>query len=389
MRQHCLVQLEIAEKSVSQFERGEADYPKYLSVADDLAARIRAGEWNHGKVPTVRDIASRYDVSSFTASRALQTLRDRGLVVTRNRSGSYITADRPPPRTSTHSWAVVTHVSPGPWQSASEAVVKVGFERLANAGTFHFYPLEFPTGTPAADLERAALTLAHNGVDGVFFLPSRMSEELCRQDEWFLAGCRKARLPVVLIDRNLRGEGRPLAYDLVASDHFEGGLRCTEHLLDRGRQRVACIVASPTSTHSNRLAGYLFALQHSEPRREPWVIRVPENLDARETYPWIAEQLIRGEADGVICYQDYVAVGVILELFRRGRNVPRDVAVVGCDDLPIGQSFGLGVTTYTYPSEAIARGAVERMLHRMARPDDLPAKLLYPGQLVVRDSTVG
>ncbi len=374
---------------MSHFDSGEAEYPKYLSVAEDLASRIRAGEWSHGKVPTVRDIASRYEVSSFTASRALQTLRDRGLVVTRNRSGSYIANEAQPPGAPTHSWVVVTRVSPGPWQSASEAVVKVGFERLTNEGTFHFQPLIFALGTPPSDIERAAFALADEGANGVFFLPSRISEELRQQDEWFLAGCRKARLPVVLIDRNLRGEGRPLEYDLVASDHFEGGLRCTEHLLELGRQRVACIVASPTSTHSDRLAGYLFALQQSGPRREPCVIRVPENLDARETYPWIAEQLIGMEADGAICYQDYVAVGVILELFRRGRNVPRDVAVIGCDDLPIGQSFGLGVTTYSYPSDAIARGAVQRMRHRMARPDDLPAKLLFPGQLIVRDSTVG
>lgn len=365
--------------------------PKYVSVAEDLAARIRAGEWARGKVPTVRDIANLYEVSSFTATRALQVLRDRGLVVTRDRSGSYVTsgetsADETP--SASKRWAIVMRVSPGPGQSASEAVVRVGFERVLREGTFVIRPLDLPTTNGKGEIERAVANIAEENVGGVFFLPSRVSEELCRQDEWFLAACRKAELPVVLLDRNLRGENRPLEFDLVASDHFDGGQRCTEHLLSLGRKNVACITASPTSTHIDRLAGYLHALQKTA-TYTPRVIRVPEHLGAREAYPWIAEELVRSCVDGVICYQDYVAVGVILELFRRGLNVPRDVAVVGCDDLPIGQSFGLGVTTYSYPSEELARMALRVMRNRVAHPDDPVAKILLPGRLVVRDSTVG
>jgi len=363
--------------------------PKYVHLAEQLAARIRAGEWGSGKVPTVRDIAGRYDVSSFTASRALQVLRERGLVVTRDRSGSYVSVieqSAPAPVRSAR-WAVVTRVSPGPWQVASEAVVKVGFERVAEEGTFAVRPLDLPAGAERLDAERAADALLRDRPEGVFFLPSRVSEEMCRQDEWFLAGCRRIGLPVVLLDRNLRGHNRPLEYDLVASDHFNGGVRCTEHLLALGRKTVACVIASPTSTHSDRLAGYLYALQTSGDRPVR-VIRVPEHLDAREAYPWTADELVRAGADGVICYQDYVAVGVILELFRRGLNVPRDVAVIGCDDLPIGHSFALGVSSYTYPSEAIARGALRVMANRIAHPADPLAKVVIPGQLVVRDSTV-
>jgi LacI family transcriptional regulator len=381
------------ELTVSWSESADAESeaaPKYVHLAEQLAVRIRAGEWSSGKVPTVRDIAGTYDVSSFTASRALQVLRDRGLVVTRDRSGSYVAAGEqsvPAPPPSSARWTVVTRVSPGPWQFASAAVVKVGFDRVAGEGTFAIRPLELRAGDGQTDAERAADVIAKDRPDGVFFLPSRVSEEMCRQDEWFLAGCRRLGLPVVLLDRNLRGHNRPLEYDLVASDHFDGGLRCTEHLIGLGRKNVACVIASPTSTHNDRLAGYLYALQSSG-NRAVNVIRVPEHLDAREAYPWTADVLVRSGADGVICYQDYVAVGVILELFRRGLNVPRDVAVVGCDDLPIGPSFALGVTSYTYPSEAIARAALRVMSNRLAHPNDPLAKVVLPGQVVARDSTV-
>ncbi|HEY1189807.1 MAG TPA: GntR family transcriptional regulator [Gemmata sp.] len=368
----------------------DSSSPKYVHLADQLAARLRAGEWDSGKMPTVRDIADAYDVSSFTASRALQLLRDRGLVVTRDRSGSYAAGERaaggPVPPVS--QWAVVMRVSPGPWQSASEAVVKVGFEQMSAEGAFLLRPLELAPAADRAEADRSAAGAAASGAQGVFFLPSRVSETACRQDEWFLAGCRARGLPVVLLDRNLRGEHRTLGCDLVASDHFDGGFRCTEHLLGLGRKRIACVVASPTSTHTDRLAGYLSALQKAGPGCLPIVLWVPENRDAREAYPWVANELVRAGADGAICYQDYVAVGVILELFRRGLNVPRDVAVVGCDDLPIGQSFALGVSSYTYPSAEIARTALRVMTNRIAHPDDPFAKVLLPGRLVVRDSSV-
>lgn len=362
--------------------------PKYVQLAEQLATRIRAGEWADGKVPTVRDIAGEYDVSSFTATRALHLLRDRGLVVTRDRSGSYVApaAGSSSRLAGAGNWVIVTRVSPGPWRTASESVVRVGFDRLFGEGNYVYRYLDLPPDTPLDDAEKAARSAAQ-GADGVFFLPSRVSAEACRHDEAFLRGWRRAGVPVVLLDRNLRGERRPLEFDLVASDHFDGGARCTEHLFEIGRRKVACVVASPTSSHEDRLAGYLFAVQARG--ATPRVIRSPEQADARESYPCVAEELIRLGADGVICYQDYVAVGVILELFRRGKNVPRDVAVVGCDDLPIGRSFALGVTSYTYPSEAIARTAARVMAERLRHPEAPPVRVLLRGELVVRNSTVG
>lgn len=367
-------------------ETTNGDSPKYVQIAALLATRIRAGEWDE-KVPTVREIATNYEVSSFTASRALHLLRDQGLVVTKDRSGCYIAPEIPAEPAATARWGLVLRVSPGPWREASEAVVRVGFDRLPESSrSFERFTLEPPTEATKTGVEQSVRSVVEAGVEGVFLLPSRVSDESRQVDEWFLAGCREAGVPVVLLDRNLRGDNPPLEYDLITSDHFDGGLRCTEHLLAQGRRKVACVVASPTSTHNDRLAGYLYAL-HKSGDHAPAILRVPESLDSRETYPWLAAELRRVGADGVICYQDYTAFGLILELFRDGVNVPRDVGVVGCDDLPIGNSFSLGVTTYAYPSEGIARAALRAMANRIAHPDDPPLKIVLPGRLIVRESS--
>jgi LacI family transcriptional regulator len=229
------------------------------------------------------------------------------------------------------------------------------------------------------------------GAGGVFLLPSRESDAQMRADEQLLACCREEALPVVLLERNLRGENRPLDTDLVAVDDLDGAARCTRHLLGLGRKRVAMVVASPTSSHNDRVAGYLYALHaaRSGDEHRSLVLYQAEDRPTREAYALLVDQVRREKVDGVVCYVDYTAVGLIVELLARGVAVPKDVAVVGFDDLPIGNVFSIGVTSYAYPSEGMAVQAVRLMRERLANPGRPPIKVVVPGHLVVRESTGG
>ena len=77
---------------VPKFEP-EAGEPAYLysRVADHIAARIGAGDLAPGaRLPGERDLAAEYEVSLGTARRAVEELRDRGLVVTLPAKGTFI-----------------------------------------------------------------------------------------------------------------------------------------------------------------------------------------------------------------------------------------------------------------------------------------------------------
>src|SRR5262245_17190150 len=65
-----------------------------------------------------------------------------------------------------------------------------------------------------------------------------------------------------------------------------------------------------------------------------------------------------------------------LGIFATARH---DVAITGFDDLPIGPSFELGVTTDSFPSEAVARDALPAMRRRIQAPEAPPIKVLVPG----------
>ena len=82
------------ERAVPPFDP-EAGGPAYtyVKVADHLAARIAAGELPPGAMlPAERDLAAGYGVALGTARRAVEALRERGLVVTLPAKGTFVTA---------------------------------------------------------------------------------------------------------------------------------------------------------------------------------------------------------------------------------------------------------------------------------------------------------
>ncbi len=375
---------------------------KYLEVSRRIEAEIAGGRWRGRRMPGVRAIAALYGVSAVTAARSVQVLRERGLIRSVPRSGSFaVDVDAGPAAGAAGPggagpggrWALCFRTTPGPWQRAAWSVTMGGFEALAASAGLEFAADAFAIGEGTAPdaIDAQARRAAEAGVSGLFFLPSRTGEAATRQDERLLEACRAAGLPAVLVERNLRGEARPLDHDLVAADDREGAARCVDHLLAAGRRRVAFVRGAPTSSHEDRLAGYLLAVHRAAGRGTPGgpgpiVIEHRADLPTREGHRRLAEALIESEADGVVCYQDTAAIGLTVELLARRVQIPEELAIVGFEDLPIGSSFSLGLTTYALDSVGIAAEALRLIRRRIDEPDARPVKVTVPGRLIVRES---
>lgn len=119
----------------------------------------------------------------------------------------------------------------------------------------------------------------------------------------------------------------------------------------------------------------------------PVVLEEPSGLALKDSYAELANRIRSQAIDGVVCYQDYVALGLILELLNRRIRVPRDVAVTGFDNLPIGKAYSIGVTTYAFSSESVARHATRLIRARLLDNSGPPVKVLIPGELIVRESS--
>ena len=94
------------------------------------------------------------------------------------------------------------------------------------------------------------------------------------------------------------------------------------------------------------------------------------------------------EMDGIVCYNDQIALEVIYCLQKNGVQVPTDISVTGYDNYVIGEGMG-GLTTITHPQEKLGEMAAELLLEKIRKIPEEKSKIprLIEPELIVRGST--
>jgi DNA-binding LacI/PurR family transcriptional regulator len=95
------------------------------------------------------------------------------------------------------------------------------------------------------------------------------------------------------------------------------------------------------------------------------------------------------DLDGVFVASDSMAVMALGVLQSAGRRVPDDVAVVGFDDQPIAGTTRPPLSSVRHPIEAMSHEMVRLLLHNIDARDRLPRQVMFPTELVVRESSGG
>jgi LacI family transcriptional regulator len=93
-----------------------------------------------------------------------------------------------------------------------------------------------------------------------------------------------------------------------------------------------------------------------------------------------------GRPDAVVAFNDYLAIGCMHQLFEQGIDVPRQVAVVGFDDIPLAPYLKPSLTSVAVPAYDLGALATERLLRQLAGEPVEPVVWL-PTHVVVRGSS--
>lgn len=215
---------------------------------------------------------------------------------------------------------------------------------------------------PANDAKLVDILL-HQGVDGIFLLPS---------DDITLNGVlvesvRNLPIPLVLVDRTLEG----VECDEVLYDSETGGYLATRHLIDSGHRRIACIVnASRSRSGRLRLEGYRRALGEAGVRFcEDYVI--DSEYDIEEAYRK-TRRLEELDVTGIFASSDAIAVGLLRRLYDEGYQVPRDYSVVGYDDSIANLLFNPKLTAVEQDVGQLTEKAVSLLMRRLDETGDEP-----------------
>ena len=139
----------------------------------------------------------------------------------------------------------------------------------------------------------------------------------------------------------------------------------------------------------DRLTGYRNALAEAEIGRDP-ALELAGGFDqatAREA----VERFISsgGTFDAVFAASDAMAIGAMAAIGRSGRDVPRDVAVVGYDDSPLALSSDPPLSSVRQPIEEMGREMARALLALVAKSRAVPRSVVLGTELIVRGSSGG
>lgn len=204
-----------------------------------------------------------------------------------------------------------------------------------------------------------------------------------RSDDEELALLVEESFPIIL-----QGSLPGLAAPSIDVDNRAGARTAVDHLIDLGHRRIACVTNAPRAytAAQERLTGYRDALLNAGLAYDEGLV-VEGAFDA--TSGWLAiRELFDRTADvtAVFVASDVVAFGAMRGLREAGRRVPRDISVVGFDDIALARHFDPPLTTVHLPARALGEAAGRALVDRLAgRPGG--ERLLLATELVVREST--
>lgn len=176
------------------------------------------------------------------------------------------------------------------------------------------------------------------------------------------------------------------SYSTVTGDSFAGGRIAANHLLDRGRRRIAFIGGPETEQEAqDRYRGYASALRAAG-------LDVDGSL---VTYGWYSaesagartSELLERHADidAVFACSDVMAIAAIEELRAHGLQVPADVAVVGYDDVALAAHTDPPLTTVRQPGPLAGRLLADSLIQQLRT--GAVGHVSIPAELVIRHST--
>jgi LacI family transcriptional regulator len=190
--------------------------------------------------------------------------------------------------------------------------------------------------------------------------------------------------PLVLVNRSTDGDDLPSA---VADD--EDGIRqAVEHLADLGHRRIAHFAVRSVSTGERRYQGFLKAMEARGLEVDPALIAETGMYSEAEGTRGTRQLLQRGGAfTAIVAGNDLMALGAIDALREAGLECPRDVSVVGVNDMAWSDRFSPALTTVRMPHYDLGVTAADLLFERLATPDAPPRHVMLPAELVVRAST--
>jgi DNA-binding LacI/PurR family transcriptional regulator len=175
---------------------------------------------------------------------------------------------------------------------------------------------------------------------------------------------------------------------VVDVDNRQGGYDATRHLLEQGHRAIATVVGPAEWPSSDaRHEGYREALAEAGVAYDPALVEQAGDWGLESGRAAAARLCAKGATfTALFAHSDLIALGAIRELRLAGQAVPRDVSVVGYDDLPVAPYMDPPLTTVHQPMEELGALAATLLLDQLGGEARVAGDQLLPAELISRES---
>ncbi|MGZ9163908.1 MAG: LacI family DNA-binding transcriptional regulator [Anaerolineales bacterium] len=223
-----------------------------------------------------------------------------------------------------------------------------------------------------------ARLITENHVDGILLSGPR-------QDDEALMHLHQQRVPIMLM-----GQLPETDIPFVDINATAGAELAVSHLIEHGHQCIGMITNAPLDYTSaqQRRAGYVKALKRAKLPVKKSLIKAGNYTPASGYEAMKALLQVTPRLTAIFVASDVVAMGAILAIKEAGLHIPKDIAVVGFDDIPLAEFYDPPLTTIRLPAFGLGWAGGERLIRLIQGEGLNDASLLLESTLILRQSSL-
>ena len=358
----------------------------YNQVADDIRSKILTQSYGpEGRLPNFKELAETYSVSMSTIKKAMQILSEQNLIIARVGRGTFANTSTPTSgRSLTRTKATADNIGllvrdiDGPYFSGI-------YKGLGDSAKALDKRLIVTVSVDDHHQEDLMYRMLMDQVEGILVTTTRKSLYGVTIFDKLL----KLNLPFVILHDVY--DTPSFCFDV---DNYQGGRLAAERLLTRNITKFAAIVGEiGYRVDDMRLKGFVDALRDGGVNIDEDCFVLRSSLGAEATafdegYKLGMSLDLAGLGfQGVLMFNDLIAMGFQKALLERGFSIPDDIAVIGFDNIDRCSEARVPLTTIAVPRREIGQAALAKLVQIINNEEKIqPERILLEPELIVRSS---
>jgi GntR family transcriptional regulator, arabinose operon transcriptional repressor len=357
--------------------------PLYQIIINTIQEQIQTGEFRKDdKLPSEAQLMEEYHTSRITVTRALKELEHREVIYRLKGKGSFVKGSG---KKKSSASKIISLVLPHKedFFSGGQQYARQISQSCRERG----YLCSLHYSDQSTTKERHILNeIASHDVSGAIIYP------ISNRNIASLSRMKIEGFPMVLLDRKLE----ELSLPVITSDNFTGAFEAVSYLADKGHKRIGFVGANGSDVVQLRYKGYCHALMDNGiPLDRDLLITSFSGrdedergaLDEQESLVLLKDLLKKG-VTALFCVNDLIAFRFLNSAQELHISVPKELSLVGFDNLRYFNDTAIELTTVAQDFETIARSSVDALISKIESRKDLRIEDLIVPTTFLEGNTV-